>query len=145
DHEALDREVETIARDAGLPVMISAGHWDANPMAHCQTLRHQSFNVDCHGRLTFCCQLSGVAGAPSEADVVADLRAVPLLRAIEAHLEMSKDLTRDRLRYLDESPDDPYRNFHCHFCLRRFGKLAHLDESASEPTSRNDRRLHVLP
>ncbi len=154
----LDREVEAIGRDAGLPVMISAGHWDPNPMAHCQTLRHQSFNVDCRGRLTFCCQLSGVAGEPESADVVADLREVPLARALEAHLEESHRLTRDRLRYLEASPDDPYRDFHCRFCLVRFGKLAHLGEHAPElgraepplpagarPEPFVPRRLRVVP
>lgn len=141
----LDREVEEVGRDAGLPVMISAGHSDPNPMAHCQTLRHQSFNVDCRGRFTFCCQLSGVSGEPSDADVVADLHQVTLSRAIEAHLQMSYEVTRDRLRHLEANPDDPHRDFHCHFCLSRFGKLAHLGEPASAKDEPPARRLRVVP
>jgi sulfatase maturation enzyme AslB (radical SAM superfamily) len=141
---AIDREVEAIGRAIDLPVMVSAGHYDPNPLAHCQTLRHQSFNVDCHGRLTFCCQLSGVAGEPREADVVADLREVSLLDAMDAHVELGQRVIRERLRYLAASPDDPYRDFHCHFCLKRFGKLAHLQDAGAAASPRDARRLHVF-
>jgi MoaA/NifB/PqqE/SkfB family radical SAM enzyme len=139
----IDEAVETIAREIELPVMLSAGHYDPNPMAHCQTLRHQSFNVDCHGRLTFCCQLSGVAGEPRDADVIADLHQVPFLEAIEAHVELSHRVTRERLRYLAAHPDDPNKSFHCHFCLERFGKLAHAHEGDADGAA-EARRLHVV-
>src|SRR5690606_36347178 len=136
EHAALDREVAEIGGRVGLPVTLSSGHYDPNPLAHCQTLRHESFNVDCHGRLTFCCQLSGVAGTPTDADVIADLHDVSLLDAIDGHLAMSRALLSAKLRHLADAPDDPYRGYHCHYCLGHFGKLAHVAPA--------ERRLHVV-
>ncbi len=112
-------------------IMMSSGTSDPTPIAHCQTLKHVSYNIDCHGRMTFCCQLSGVTGHPDDADVIADLRTTSLLDAIEQHLDLANRVTRARLAYLRDpnSDADPYRDFHCHFCLKRFGKLAHINPS----------------
>lgn len=137
EHGALDREVAALGARVGLPVTLSSGHYDPNPLAHCQTLRHESFNVDCHGRLTFCCQLSGVAGAPKDADVIADLNERSFVEAIEAQLEAGRALLSSKLRHLAAEPDDPYRGYHCHYCLGYFGKLAHV--APSDP-----KRLNVV-
>ncbi|HET7541852.1 MAG TPA: radical SAM protein, partial [Polyangiaceae bacterium] len=126
----VEREVRALADETrAVGVTMSSGHSDPTPIAHCQTLKHISYNIDCHGRMTFCCQLSGVAGHPDEADVLADLRTVRLWDAIERHLTLSDQVTRARLAYLrnHENDGDPYRDFHCHFCLKGFGKLAHID------------------
>lgn len=125
----LDQEVIDLMKRAEIPVARSSGHYDPTPIVHCQTLKHVSYNIDCHGRLTFCCQLSGVPGTPNDADVIADLREVSLVEGIRRHMEWSQQLTLDRLEYLShkETENDPFRDFHCHFCLKRFGKLAHQD------------------
>ncbi len=126
----VEAEVLTLARESkSVFVTMSSGHADPTPLAHCNTLKHTSYNIDCHGRMTFCCQLSGVAGHPSDADVIANLRDTSLLDAIELHLGMADRVTRTRLAYLRDPANhaDPYRDFHCHFCLKQFGKLTHID------------------
>jgi MoaA/NifB/PqqE/SkfB family radical SAM enzyme len=128
----VEREVRALARETRrVGVTMSSGHSDPTPIAHCQTLKHISYNIDCHGRMTFCCQLSGVAGHPDDADVMADLRTTGLWEAIEQHLALSDQVTRARLAYLRnrDNDGDPHRDFHCYFCLKRFGKLAHIDPS----------------
>jgi len=113
-------EVVELARVADLRVGVSTGHFDPAPIAHCETLRHLGYNVDARGRLTFCCQLSGVAG--SDDDVIADLRRVPLAEALRAHVRIASDVTAERLRRVAEHPDDPWLGFHCQHCYARFGK-----------------------
>lgn len=140
---AVEEEVRRLARSARIPVGLSSGHHDPTPIAHCQTLKHQSFNVDCHGRMTFCCQLSGVAGHPADSDVLADLRTTSLADAIEQHLAEALETTRARLRYLRGASEDPYRNFHCHFCMKRYGKLVHIGAPGDDNTS-TKRRLRVV-
>ncbi len=128
----VELEVRALAQEPyPVSITMSSGHSDPTPIAHCQTLKHTSYNIDCHGRMTFCCQLSGVAGHPSDADVIADLRSTGLLDAIGQHLELATEVLRARITYLGDhaNDDDPYRDFHCYFCLKGFGKLVHIDAS----------------
>jgi hypothetical protein len=146
----VEREVRTLARETRkVGVTMSSGHSDPTPIAHCQTLKHIGYNIDCHGRMTFCCQLSGVAGHPDDADVIADLRTTSLWDAIEQHLALSDRVTRARLAYLRnrDNDGDPHRDFHCHFCLKRFGKLAHIDPSWQATLSghKSEPQIHRLP
>ena len=143
DWRAIEDEVHDLSRSSRMRVGLAAGHADPTPIAHCQTLKHESYNVDCHGRMTFCCQLSGVAGHPADTDVIADLRTTSLSDAIELHLVEALETTRARLHYFVRATDDPYRDFHCHFCMKRYGKLAHLGLLPNEPPS-TARRLHVV-
>ncbi len=114
--------VETLRQNGPLPVGITTGKRDRVAFAHCETMRHLSYSIDCDGYLTFCCQLSGAKGAPDNRDRIADLRETPLVEAISAHMEMTAEVMKKRLRYFEENPDDPDIDFHCHFCLNHFGK-----------------------
>ncbi len=118
----VEQEIEALIQCGPLPIGISTGHRDPVPFAHCESLRHLSYNIDSHGQLTFCCQLSGAAGVTEPKDVVADLREVPLLDALERHMEMAARLVQTRMRYRAANPDDPHRDFHCHFCFNHFEK-----------------------
>ncbi|MGZ3451768.1 MAG: radical SAM protein [Polyangiales bacterium] len=125
--KAVDEEIAELGKKTQRLVLArSAGYYDVTPFAHCDTLKHLSYNIDVHGRMTFCCQLSGVEGHPSDADVMADLRKVPLVDAIQEHIAFSSKLVQERFRDYLASPDDPSKNLHCNYCLGRFGKLAHL-------------------
>ena len=79
----------------------------------------------------------------ADTDVIADLRTTSLSDAIELHLVEALETTRARLHYFVRATDDPYRDFHCHFCMKRYGKLAHLGLLPNEPPS-TARRLHVV-
>jgi MoaA/NifB/PqqE/SkfB family radical SAM enzyme len=116
----VNEEIRSLAEQAPLPVGVSTGMPDPIPVAHCHTLKHLNYSIDPRGRMTFCCQLSGIAG---QQDLVADLATVPLADALDYQLALASQVTRERLRYTRDHPDDPRRDHHCDFCLRRFGKL----------------------
>lgn len=124
----IEDTIESLIYDGPLPVGLSTGHRDPVALGHCETLRHTSYNIDCKGRLTFCCQLSGTSGDGQARDVVADLNQVPLMEAIDRHIAMASETIRDRLRHRAAHPEDPDRDIHCHFCFNRFGKYAGLGD-----------------
>jgi hypothetical protein len=126
------RQVETeIAILAGIfkmPVGIVTGYYNTDPSPPCAALLGTTCNVDFHGRLTLCCNLSGYRGADDEPDVVADLTKEDFavgyerLRLVAAE---QNERRRQALASFQASGDeiDLYTSSPCLFCLQSFGKI----------------------
>jgi sulfatase maturation enzyme AslB (radical SAM superfamily) len=78
---AAEAEVERL--NASLPISISFSASATNDAAGacCEAFAGHSISVDCHGRLSLCCQLVEYRGAASGNDVVADLNTVDFANA----------------------------------------------------------------
>ena len=105
----------------------------ARPEMDCPALRRSVLNVDCRGRLTFCCHLSGLVGASDEdQDIIADLNETPLEVALERLTDRIAEFHKARLRDLAQGSLGPTDDFPCQYCQRKFGKLGWM---AGYPTS----------
>jgi hypothetical protein len=115
--------VRRVAQLLATPVHLSVGHSTHNPLYPCRPLALRELNIDCHGSLTLCCQLSSRAdnNGPA-ADVICSLSGTALLEACTALTRRIADVQAARLACAREhTPDDgPY--FPCEWCLRHFGK-----------------------
>jgi hypothetical protein len=90
--------------------------------------------VDARGRLTVCCQLSGIAGGAD--DVVADLATVPLAEAHARLLDRVHALQQARLAAAAGGALDPWDLFPCNWCARRHGKPHWTAEGGAGPRAR---------
>jgi pyruvate-formate lyase-activating enzyme len=110
-----------------MPVGIVTGYYNTDPAAPCAALLGKTCNVDFHGRLTLCCNLSGYRGADDEPDVVADLRKEDFAVGYERLrrvAEEQNDRRRKALTSFETSgrEADLYTSSPCLFCLQSFGK-----------------------
>jgi MoaA/NifB/PqqE/SkfB family radical SAM enzyme len=78
---AAELEVERL--DARLPIAVSfsASASSAVAGACCEAFAGHTISIDCHGRLSLCCQLVDYRGAASAEDVVADLNTTDFATA----------------------------------------------------------------
>ena len=127
------RRVEAEAAELGrmvAPLVTLAGdHHDEGPFQLCPQLRLREINVDHRGRLTACCVLSGFRGASSDEDVIADLREVPLARAVAVLANHVAEIQRAKLERATSGSLREVDRFLCTLCLERHGKIADVAEA----------------
>jgi hypothetical protein len=145
-----EQEIGIIANILKMEVGIAAGYYNVDPAAPCTPLRGLSSNVDYHGRLTLCCDLSGYRGAQGEADVVADLRTEEFAPAY-ARLQRVVAEQLERRRMAIESQQaagqdiDLYTGSPCLFCLQSFGKIPWHEPQAGTRSLPVISALQTLP
>jgi len=129
---AVEKEVGQIARTTdGVKPQLSIGAWGPGVPAPCLALQMRSLNIDYRGRLTFCCQLSGVAD--SEVDVVADLNEVSLVDAHHQLFDLTTRVIKERLTRITSGTLDGVNGFHCWYCNKRFDKLDWMRRFPDDP------------
>lgn len=105
----------------------------------CRFLTGRVLNIDYHGRLTFCCQLSGYVGGTPETDVVGSLREESLFalhRKLNARLSRYND---DLIRHIEKHPEgDGIGYFPCWYCTRHFDKVPWLAGENAQPWAKAD-------
>lgn len=136
----VESEVRRIARTTdGIKPQLSVGTWGPGVPAPCFALQMRSLNIDYRGRLTFCCQLSGVAN--SETDVVADLNEVSLAEAHQQLLDLTARVIKERLTRITSGTLTGANGFHCWHCNKSFGKLDWMRRFPEDPWVAGDPEL----
>ncbi len=136
----LKDRIERLGHSLTMPVTTPEGFPTGSPFHVCQPFQSQQLHIDVEGRLTLCCQLSGVPGGDGR-EVVGDVRELGLARAHGALLGVIHDAERARLEELA----DPSRtasewdDFPCNRCLASFGKPHWTDEGSAGPGARRER------
>lgn len=120
--------------DEGLPVTLAEG-WPRDGDL-CGPLRTETLHVDMHGRITLCCLLSGLPLDRTDRTVAGDAQdfdaSLERLHALQ-HAAIA-DARADR-----SVDDDPWREFGCNACLRRFGRPYWTSEGAAGPAAQRPR------
>jgi len=120
--------VHKVAELLATPVYLSVGHSTHNPLYPCRPLALRELNIDYHGFLTLCCQLSNWGGENGPAsDVICSLSETSLPEACTALLRRIADMQAARLAYAQKHPSDNGLYFPCQWCLRHFGKGVEAD------------------
>jgi len=115
--------VDRVAQLLAMPVHLSVGHSTHNPLYPCRPIALRELNINYHGALTLCCQLSNhAAGSGPAPDVICDLSEASLLEACTALTRRIADVQAARLAYAENHPSGDGLYFPCHWCLRHFGK-----------------------
>jgi MoaA/NifB/PqqE/SkfB family radical SAM enzyme len=119
------RLAEAVARALDLSLKISvsfsAGSSSRAPGACCEPFAGRTVSIDCHGRLSLCCQLAGYRGSAKNTDIVADLRNTTFIEAYARFLDVASErrACRDRALAMNEA----LAEFPCHFCVETMGKF----------------------
>lgn len=127
ERRAAEQEISIVSSIFKMPIGIVTGYYNIDPSAPCAALLGKTCNVDFHGRLSLCCNLSGFRGAVEEREVVADLTQEDFAVGYERLLlvaEQQNERRRQALADFDArgSEVDLYTSSPCLFCLQSFGK-----------------------
>lgn len=125
--------VERLGAVLAIPVRATEGFAWPQPFHLCEPWRSEVLHVDPRGRLTLCCQLSGVPGG--DEDVLADLAETTLLEGHRRLLDRVHLLSRERLEAVAAGVG-PWDAFQCNWCARRHGKPHWVDGRSAGPRAR---------
>jgi MoaA/NifB/PqqE/SkfB family radical SAM enzyme len=126
--------VERLTGVLRIPVTAAEGFARPQPFHTCAPFGSEMLHVDPHGRLTLCCQHSGIPGGAD--DLAVDLAATSLAEAHARLLEVVHRYQAERLRAAAAGRLGPWDLFPCNACLRRFGKPHWTDQGAAGPRAR---------
>lgn len=128
------RRIERLAED-GLPVTLAEG-WPRDVDGLCGPLRGDTLHVDLHGHVTLCCLHSGLPQeGPDETDAGDVLDFQITLRRLEEIQQRA--IEADRLER--STSGDPWGDFGCNRCLRRFGRPSWGEGGRRGPEARRER------
>jgi MoaA/NifB/PqqE/SkfB family radical SAM enzyme len=128
---AIAERVERLAGMLRVEVVAAEGFPRKQPFHTCAPFGSELLHVDAHGRLSLCCQHSGVPGENDEAAV--DLAGASLPEAHRRLLEVVHRYQRDRLEAAEAGTLGPWDLFSCNACLRRFGKPHWTEHGSAGP------------
>lgn len=139
---ARDR-VERLGDVLKLPVS-GADAWRRDQPFHaCEPLRGEMIHVDPRGRLTLCCQHSGIPGG--DRTVVADLETTTLAQAHGRLLDVAHRFQRDKLAAMESGALDDWDLFPCNYCLKHYGMPHWTDAGSAGAPARGGRRRREVP
>jgi len=114
-----------------ITVSFSAAARNTAPGACCEPYSGRTISIDCHGRLSLCCQLASYRGAATENDIVADLKKTDFPEAYLHFLALAATQRMRRDKAL--ATGTPLSEYPCDFCTATLGK------------TRGDRLLQPVP
>lgn len=130
----LAERIERLSGVLRIPVIANEGFPRKQPFHTCTPFAGEILHVDPHGRLSLCCQHSGIPGDGGELAV--DLSATSLAAAHAKLLDVVHGYQRERLAAMEAGDVGEWDLFSCNACLRRFGKPHWTDQGAAGPRAR---------
>jgi hypothetical protein len=136
DRTLAEQEIALLARVFKMRISLEVGYANTDPAPPCSALAGRSCNIDYHGHLSLCCNLSGFRGAIGESEVVADLNQENFSSAYARLNHVAETMLTTRRRLLDDyaarkSAPDLYTASPCLLCLQSFGKIPWHDVQAN--------------
>jgi MoaA/NifB/PqqE/SkfB family radical SAM enzyme len=127
-------EVLRLQASVCLPIDLSVGHFEQNPLAICRTLDLSTLYIDHRGNLNFCCQLSGYLEADDySSEVVCSLHSHTLAEAHTKLLERVMQHHRDKLERIHAGDLGLVDHFPCFYCAKYFHKVGWLEGRTDHP------------
>lgn len=131
---AVRDRIERLAGVLRVPVVAAEGFPHRSPFHTCAPFAGEILHVDPRGRLSLCCQHSGV---PGESDALAvDLAGASLAAGHRRLLDVVHGYQRERLVAAEAGALGEWDLFSCNACLRRFGKPHWTAEGSAGPAAR---------
>ena len=126
--------IERLSGILSVPVVAAEGFPRTSPFHTCAPFGGEILHVDTRGRLTLCCQHSGIPGETDELAV--DLSTASLAEGHRRLLDVVHAYQRERLVAAEAGTMGEWDLFPCNSCLKRFGKPHWTTEGASGPQAR---------
>jgi hypothetical protein len=115
-------EAEAARLSCSLPIRVSFSASASNNTsgACCEPFAGRTASIDCHGRLSLCCQLADYRGAANETDTVADLNKTDFSSAFMKFLARVAVQRSRRDKALASGV--ALAEYPCDFCISTMGK-----------------------
>jgi hypothetical protein len=127
-------EVRRLRSVVNLPIELSVGHYQENPLAICRTLDLSTLYIDHRGNVNFCCQLSGYLEAGDyDSEVVGSLHTLSLAEAHGMLIERVMQHHRDKLERIHRGDLGLVDHFPCFYCAKYFNKVDWLEGQPDHP------------
>ena len=126
--------IERLAGVLSIPVVMAEGFPRKSPFHTCAPFAGEILHVDPRGRLSLCCQHSGIPGESDELAV--DLDAASLAEGHRRLLDVVHGYQRERLAAAEAGTLGEWDLFPCNACLKRFGKPHWTAEGTGGPLAR---------
>jgi MoaA/NifB/PqqE/SkfB family radical SAM enzyme len=125
-------EMEAEKLDASLPIAVSFSASAGNKIAGacCEAFAGHTISIDCHGRLSLCCQLVEYRGASSQNDVVADLKTTDFANAYAKFL--ARAFVQRTRRDQALAKGIALAEYPCDFCINAMEKTPWRKELVSK-------------
>lgn len=117
---AAERRAQYLDSILKIAVSFSASATNDSPGACCEPLAGQTISVDCHGRLSLCCQLAEYRGSTNNNDIVADLNTTNFANAYARFIALAVAQRNRRDKALSQG--QPLAMHPCDFCVRTMDK-----------------------
>jgi MoaA/NifB/PqqE/SkfB family radical SAM enzyme len=130
----LAERIERLGTVLRIPVVPTEGFPHRQPFHTCAPFGGEILHVDAHGRLSLCCQHSGIPGGGD--DLAVDLTRTTLAAAHARLLDVVHRYQRERLAAMEAGALDDWDLFSCNACLKRFGKPYWTAQGAAGPRAR---------
>jgi MoaA/NifB/PqqE/SkfB family radical SAM enzyme len=126
--------IERLSGILSVPVIAAEGFPRKSPFHTCAPFAGEILHVDPRGRLSLCCQHSGIPGETDELAV--DLTTTSLAEGHRRLLEVVHGYLRERLVAAEAGTLGEWDLFPCNSCLKRFGKPHWTAEGTGGPQAR---------
>ncbi len=135
---AVQERIERLAGILKLKISTPEGFWREQLFHVCSPFASEQLHVDLEGRLSLCCQHSGIP-SDGEKDVAGDLHAMSLTEAHRELLAIIHGAQARRLADIGRGDLTDWDHFPCNACMKSFGKPYWTDEGASGPEAKRER------
>lgn len=133
ERRQVEAEIAQLQQTFRTTILLAGDHYNESRFYQCPQLQMREFNIDCRGRLTTCCMLSGYRGGTADTDVLADLNHVSFY---EAHRRLVAEIARiniEKLEVLETREAEERDHFICTHCLERYQKVSRARARPSLP------------
>ena len=117
----VEAEIWQLKRSYSIPIAVAPGSHTTN-LFPCSPLHDREVNIDCHGKLTKCCHLSGHGAEVESRDVIGDLAEISFSDGHQLLLEENKRFHADKMQHFSQGSSQNTDFFPCWFCSCITGK-----------------------
>ena len=133
ERRRVEADIWGLRRTAPIAIDMAPGYFHDAPFFPCAPLELEEFNVDYHGNLTLCCQLSGYAESEPDTDLVANLGDVSLMEACQRFRGRVARYLADKQERVTRGEFGMLDYFPCWYCVKYLGKTRPLQRLRNHP------------
>jgi len=121
ERRAVEKQAQKLDSTRDITISFAASASNDRPGACCETFAGYTASIDCHGRLSLCCQLADYrGGAANQSDIIADLRTTGFAAAYTKFLARAAAERTRRDKAL--AAGVALARYPCHFCASSMQK-----------------------
>lgn len=122
ERKLVDAEIQHLRRESPLPIRMAPGYHTTD-LFPCGPLQLEEINIDCHGNLTACCQLSGHGEGVGTDDIMGNLQTMSFTTAYTKLQNENQEFRKKKLAQLRAGTLQDTDLFTCWHCSNYYRKV----------------------